>query len=106
MLSKQIKDKLKANWGEKANSLECVAYVKVHGLDYAPEWAVFIYAMDPNDENAILTLTRDRHDYESQLFWDLNDLFNLFGENGDFATIDKEYKPKSMKTLLKHAWKY
>lgn len=105
MLSESIKDNLKANWGEKADALECLAPIKIHGIDYDGEWCCFIFAMNPEDEDEVMTLTRDRQDYELML-WSVDYIFNLFGNDGEYVKIDHEYKPRNVKTLLKSVWKY
>jgi hypothetical protein len=103
MISEQNKDKLKENWGEKADGLDCLAYVKVVGAER--DWACFIFAMNPENEDEVMTITRDFHDYEI-MEWSVKDLFALYNKEGEYVYVDKEYKPKNVKTLLVNVWKY
>ena len=105
MLSEQIKDKLKANWGDRAGALDCLAYVKVIGMEDGLNWACFIYAMDPQDPDQIETITRDYQDREI-MSWNINDLFALYNKQGSYVYVDKDYKPKNVKDILKDPWRY
>lgn len=104
-MNESIKEKLRANWGERADALDCMVYVKVMGLEECKQWACFIYAMDPHDESVVLTLTRDNQD--SQLIeWNLNDLMALFDQQGTYVFFDKEFRPRNLKVILKDPWRY
>lgn len=103
MINEDIKEKLKANWGEKADSENCLAYVKVVGLDAEGNWAAFIYAMNPDDESDIRVALREQYGC-GLIHFHLLDLFALHDKEGNFVFIDRDFKPKNIKTFLQSPW--
>lgn len=97
MLTDRQKEKLKANWGEKANSLQCKAEVRLY--DDLSKWECYIYSMNPDDEDeveVILTAITVQ-----TVMWRMSDLSKLFNEHGEAPKQDLEYVPRKADELLK-----
>ena len=97
MLGDKIKEKLKENWGDKADSLECYAEVRV--FDPLSPWECFIYAMNPENEDEISCIVRG---FEVEVMqWSLSELASRFNSNGDCVQLDYEYRPRKASHIYK-----
>ena len=88
-LAKKTKQKLLANWGEKASSMACMAEVRIY--DPLSPWQCYIYAMNPEDENEILCIIKG-HEVEV-CEWKMSELEIAFNSDGEPPLIDDEYRP-------------
>jgi len=96
-LSDKIKEVLKGNWGEKADALNCYAEIKF--IDPLSDWACYIFALNPNDENEIDCLIKGQTIELCK--WSLIDLGNCFNSEGERPKIDTEFRRTRASQLFK-----
>ena len=98
MLSHTIKQALKKNWGEKANTLNCFAEVKL--IDPLSSWCCYIFAMDESEEVVHCLMYSDMIGVEiyTQCMYDIQAMYN---EEGEHPIVDKEYRRTRVTELLK-----
>lgn len=96
MISNNIKQKLRDNWGERAEALECYAEVKF--IDPLSSWCCYVIAMD--EEMLHCIFYSDAMGVEVG-YITLNDLNNMYNEEGEAPQIDKEYRPMKASTILR-----
>jgi hypothetical protein len=98
MLTQKLKDILKANWGDKADALDCYAEVKL--MDPLSSWACYIFAMDPNEEVVNCLLYSDAMGVEiyPQCIYNIQGMYN---EHGEHPVIDTEYRRTRVTELLR-----
>lgn len=90
MFTHEQKEKLKANWGEKADSLQCKAEVRLY--DDLSSWECYIFAMNPEDEDEIEMILKGFtvEICKGSMFV----LLNMFNEHGEPLKKDFEYLPR------------
>lgn len=88
---------LMSNWGNKADALDCQAYVCVK--DDFSRWLCYIYAMNPLDENEILCFIP----WPSMecIKWTVSELSNCYNSNGESPIVDNEFRHTNIKQLIK-----
>lgn len=98
MLSPKLKEALKKNWGEKANTLNCFAEVKL--IDPLSSWCCYIFAMDQNEEMIQCVLYSDAIGVEvyTQCIYDI---YSMYNEEGEHPVIDTEYRRIRVTELLR-----
>lgn len=89
MLTEHIKNALISNWGDRAEAMDC--YCEVKYIDSMGFWKVYIYALDPNDEDSIKCIC-DTLFGAKLIDWSLTDLLNCFNENGEHVYVDPEFR--------------
>ena len=94
----KIKEVLKKNWGERANTLNCFAEVKF--IDPLSSWACYIFAMDESEEMIHCLLYSDAIGVEidTQYMYDIQSMYN---EEGQHPIMDSEYRRTKVTELLK-----
>jgi hypothetical protein len=97
MITHSQKEKLLANWGEKAEAMACRAEVKLH--DPLSGYECYIYAMNPEDEDEVFCIINGI-DLEISL-WRISDLATRFNSEGEGLCQDKEYRPRMAAELFK-----
>ena len=97
MLNIKQQEKLKANWGEKASSMACMAEVRVY--DPLSPWECYIYAMNPDDEDEICCIIKGF--FVEVCEWRLSELASHFNAHGEAPEVDKEYRPRRAAELFK-----
>lgn len=97
MITPAQREKLLANWGEKAEAMACKAEVKLH--DRLSEYECYIYALNPDDEDEILCIINGI-DLEVTS-WRISDLATRFNADGEGLSQDREYKPRMAAQLFK-----
>lgn len=98
MLSNNLKERLKQNWGEKAETLNCYAEVKL--IDPLSSWACYIFGMD-NDERLInCLLYTDAMGVEIYTHY-IADIYGMYNEEGESPVIDTEYRRTRVNELLR-----
>lgn len=98
MLSSRIKEALKKNWGEKADTLNCYAEVKL--IDPLSSWCCYIFAMDDSDETVKCLLYSDAIGVEIYTEYMYN-IQSMYNEYGDHPQIDTEFRRTRVTELLK-----
>lgn len=98
MLSYAIKEKLKQNWGEKAETLNCYAEVKL--IDPLSSWACYIFAMHKDEEIIHCLLYSDAIGVEiyTQCMQNIQSMYN---EEGEHPIVDEEFRRTRVVDLLK-----
>lgn len=99
------KEALLSNWGDKAEAMACNAEVRVY--DPASEWACYILALNPHDEDEIACIINGFN--VEFCHWSLQDLLATFNEHGELMQLDTIFKPvwaaELYKTLKRrHKW--
>lgn len=95
MLNKKQLEKLKANWGSKAEALDCFAEVRIY--DPLSSWECYILAVNPEEEDEIICIISGTH--VEVCVWNLN--LRLFNSNGEKPHVDTEYRPRLASEVLK-----
>lgn len=97
MLTEKMKEKLKSNWGDKASALDC--YAEVRFIDRLSRWSCYIFALDPVTEDSIMCFIPHSY-YDEIMEWSLKDLYSCYDKEGEPLTIDEEYRPTHIRTLI------
>jgi hypothetical protein len=93
-------EKLKANWGDKAESMACMAEVRVY--DPLSFWECYIFAQNPEDENEIMCLIHtNKLSSPGVSKWTLQELCALYNQDGEGVEVDQEYRPRRTAELFK-----
>jgi hypothetical protein len=99
LINDAIKAKLKSNWGDKAEALDCQAELRVY--DPLSAWQCYIYAMNPENEDQIMCLISARKTLPPiTTDFTISELQLLYNEHGENVQIDTEYRPRSIETLF------
>ncbi len=97
-ISDKIKDALKANWGDRAESMNCYAELKF--IDEFSNWACYVFAMNPDNEDEIYCLlTRDF--LIQPVRWSLQEIYEAYNYEGEHPQIDKEFRRIRVAELFK-----
>lgn len=100
MINASQREKLKASWGEKAESMQCYAEVRVFDLSSA--WECYIYALNPEDDDEVRCIVKvSRHAEACAIPWHLKDILSLYTQSGEGVEVDKEYRPMRTAELFK-----
>ncbi len=97
MLNHKQKQNLLNNWGEKANSLQCKAEVKIY--DPLSGWECYIYALNPEDEDEIACIIKGF--FVEICDWRLSEISTHFNAEGEQPIVDTEYRPRLVCELIK-----
>lgn len=98
MISEQMKEKLKHNWGEKADALHCFCEVKIQ--EPAGRWECYIYAINPEDEDQCMGIMKFNTMVSAQE-WSIQDLMHTYNYKGEYPIIDKEFRRRKADVLYK-----
>ena len=97
MITEIQKQKLKANWGDKASSMACKAEVRIY--DPSSNWCCYVYAMNPQDEDEISCIIKG---FEIEACeWKMCAIESMFNAQGERPVIDEEYRPRMACELFK-----
>jgi hypothetical protein len=98
MISQKIIEHLKKNWGEKADSLNCYAEVKL--IDLLSSWCCYIFAMDESEEiiQCLIYSNMFGAVIETQR---MDYILSMYNKNGEHPWIDREYRRMKVTELLK-----
>jgi len=92
--------RLKNNWGEKADSLHCLAEIRLY--DPQSTWECYLYALNPEDEDEVRCIVKVSHQQEPSLEkWYLTNIKSLFNSHGEGVQVDQEYRPINTRILFK-----
>ena len=100
MLNDKQKEKLKNQWGDKADALACFAQVRVY--DSLSDWQCYIFAVNPENENEIQCLISGGKNLEPIVTpWSMYELSLLYNSNGDGVLVDYDFRPREVAIILK-----
>lgn len=91
MIPDHILEKLRENWGERADCLSCNIECRVY--DPASTWEWFIYAQDPNDHDCLLAI--QCFDVLTLLPMSYQELKEAYNWKGEGMLLDHEFKPRN-----------
>lgn len=99
MLSESEKNRLKSNWGERAEALACNAEIKL--FDPLSSWECYFLAIDPMDEDnaKVIIVDEDRQVLVTDA--SVQDLFGKWNGQGEFMEIDPQFVPRTASSLFK-----
>jgi hypothetical protein len=98
MINRSVKEKLKKNWGEPADTLNCFAEVKF--IDPLSSWACYVFAMDDSEELIQCLIYSNALGVEIYT-QGMQDIYSMYNENGECPVIDIEYRPTKVINLLR-----
>lgn len=98
MFQENIKKKLKANWGEKAETLNCFAEIRLY--DPLSTWCCYIYAMSPGEDIVSCVL------YSNAMGLQISDLHmnfinSMYNQDGEHPKIDEEFRKTKVTELIR-----
>ena len=97
MITYDQREKLKKNWGEKADSLQCKAEVRLY--DDQSTWECFIYAMNPQDEDDVKLILKG---FTVEICdGSMDALRSMFNANGEPLKRDYHYIPRMADTIYR-----
>jgi len=100
MLNHNQTEKLKQNWGEKAESMSCRAEVRLY--DPKSPWQSYIYAMNPENEDELMCITKAfKEDSAITEYTSMKYLLGCFNQDGEGLEVDQEYRPRRAAELFK-----
>lgn len=86
-MNEDIIQALKANHGEKADSMACFCEVKFISED--TDWFCYVYALDPIDCDTIECIIPGPRVTQ----WSLISLLETYNHHGEYVQIDKDFRP-------------
>lgn len=97
MIPETTKQRLRDNWGEKADAMEC--YCEIKFMSENPRWECYIYALDPDNNDSIACIIPEG----SQLLWEwsLKELNQAYDRQGENFWIDEEFRRIKASTLYR-----
>lgn len=101
LTSKQIK-RLVANWGERADALDCNAEARIY--DPMSKWECYIYALEPTEQDEIACIING--ETVELTTWMLADLRTVFNSLGEGPQNDLGFIPIRITRLLKKLGAY
>ena len=90
--------KLQANWGDKADSYDCYAWMRLY--DPESRWECYVYAIDPLNEQGAKVCVYNGTWVFSQVNLD-EMMVSFVCENGRAPRHDLDFKGKHLKNILK-----
>jgi len=100
MLNNNQIERLTSNWGDKSDSMDCFAEVRVY--DPLSSWECYIYALNPEDNDEIECIVKvSRNQKATVERWYLSAIKCLFNQHGERVEIDYEYRPRKADELLR-----
>ncbi len=98
MIPDSIKERLKQNWGSRADALACYAEMRI--FDPLSCWECYFLALDPDEENAkVIIVDHDRlvHVVEESA----NHLLTKWNGQGDIVEQDPHFVRRQASALFK-----
>lgn len=92
----QIK-RLKNNWGDRADVLECNAEVRLYDLKWR-QWECYLYALNPEDQDEVKCIIN--HKWADLTTWSMQEIENTRNAWGDQFINDLEFRPIPITKLL------
>lgn len=98
-------EKLKINWGEKADSLEVMAEVRIYNT--SPNWECYIYALNPENNDEFQGIWNSANGIDVQLIdcWSLQALSEHYNSEGEYPKIDSDFRPRLASEIYKQVRK-
>lgn len=98
MLTTNQLKRLRANWGEKADAMECNAEVKVY--DPQSKWECYLLAINPDDDDELICIVKG---FGKEITtWSMSGLALLYNDQGEGVQIDHEFRPRKASEVFKN----
>jgi hypothetical protein len=98
VINQKIRETLKKNWGERADTLNCYAEVRLY--DPLSSWCCYIFAMDEDEEEVKCLLYSDPMELE-MYNGSLKDILSMYNEEGEHPIIDHEFRRIRLNNLIR-----
>lgn len=96
MLTNNQIARLLANWGERADALDCNAEVRIY--DPNGPWECYIYALEPNEQDQIACILSGES--VEITAWSMAQMQLTFNANGEPPENDMSFVPIKITRLL------
>ncbi len=93
-----LKERLKRNWGEKAEALDC--YAEARYFDPLSSWCCYVFAMDSDEKQVYVLLYSNVLGAEVSII-DLEDLSYMYNELGQSPMLDTEFRRIHLSELIR-----
>lgn len=97
MIPNNILDKLRDNWGEKSDSMECNAECCIYDPFSRTSW--YVYAQDPADLDKLMCI--ECGDGIKIGLYSYNMISQLFSLDGEYLVMDDEFRPRNAGVLYR-----
>lgn len=97
MLNNKSFESLKKNWGDRADSMQCRAEIRLY--DPNSKWQCYIYAVNPEYLDEIQCIIRG-FDVEI-LTCSLQEILSCYNSEGESPRVDIDYRPIQCEEILK-----
>lgn len=98
MIPFDIQHKLKSQWGDKADSMDCFVQCRIY--DPSSNWAWYIYAQNPDDEDQLFAIESTFEVIPDALL-SMEFLESLFNHRGESMQFDHEFRPRKAGEIYK-----
>ncbi len=98
MLNDKQIEQLKANWGDKADSLDCYAWVEL--FDPISNWECYLYALNPEDDEVKCVIRTNFSSPPALETWSLEEIKRLYNQFGEGVQVNEEYRPIKTNVLV------
>lgn len=93
-------EKLKSNWGARAEALACYAEVRL--FDPSSAWQCYLLAMNPDNTDEVNCMISANSKVSPEISnWSLQEIFSLYNSEGEGVKIDEDYRPRRAAELFK-----
>lgn len=99
MIPKNVQERLKSNWGDKADALNCNVECRVYDPTY-PKTEWLIYAMNPDNDEELMTIECFMGEVEC-IPMSLISLNGFFNAGGEKMVVDEKYRPRQASVVFK-----
>ena len=97
MITETQKQRLMANWGERADSLACNAEIRLY--DANGPWECYIYAINPDNEDEIMAIVKA--EMVETCTCSLTELMSMYDLEGQPIRQDRCFRPRHAEVILK-----
>lgn len=92
MIPSDVQQRLRLNWGERADAMLCNIECRIY--DPESKWEWFIYAQDPDDTDCLLAIECDFF-IEAGVIISKSFLESLYNHDGEEMKYDEDFKPRN-----------
>lgn len=99
MLTEKLKERLMANWGDRADCLACNAEARIY--DDNSSWECYLLAINPEneDEGIGIIVYGNKISQDDTIFMPF--LWERFNSQGEFMQWDESFVPRNAYELIK-----
>jgi len=97
MLTTYVQQRLQANWGDKAESMDC--RVEAVLCDYCSGWRCYLYAQNPEDPDEFKAILKGYGVQTAEVY--MSSLVTMYNREGEPLQVDYEFRPRKASILFK-----